>query len=340
MRVATGGTFNVIHVGHETLFETAFSVGDSVVVGLTSEEFARSIKKVPVRPYEERRKGLERFLSRYGKPFEIVPISDPMGTAATSAELDAIVVSSETRSTASDINERRVRQGLSPLKVYCIRSVKGDDAMTVSATRVLKGEIDRDGRRLQPLRVAVATGNDVKIRAVRNVFAQIFGYVEVVGVDVCCSSNQPRGEGTITGSVERAKAAIAKSHADYGVGIEAGLFDIPVLGRHFDVQYCTIVDSGGNATYGHGPGFEYPPSVTKAALHGEPVGEVMSRLTGVERIGHRSGSIGYLSEGAIDRTSLTEIAVLMALIPRLRRELYVENGPDAQAVSASDAACR
>ncbi len=337
MRVGIGGTFNVIHVGHETLFETAFSVGDFVQVGLTSDEFARSIKKVPVRPYEERKKDLEAFLSRYGRPFEIVPIADAMGTAASSEELDALVVSPETRSTADEINDHRRRVDLPQLKVYCIPDVKGDDAKRVSATRVVKGEIDRDGRRLEPLLVAVATGNEVKVRAVRNVFAQIFGYVEVVEVDVRGPSSQPLGDGTIRGSTERAKAAVAGSEADYGVGVEAGLFHVPSLGKHLDVQYCAVADREGRVTHGHGPGFEYPPAVTRAALKGEPVGEVMSRLTGVERIGHRSGSIGYLSNGAIDRTALTEIAVLMALIPRIRSELYLD---DDQAGSASDAACR
>jgi inosine/xanthosine triphosphatase len=339
MRVGIGGTFNIIHVGHELLFETAFSAGDFVQVGLTSDEFARSIKKVPVRPYDERRRDLERFLSRYGRPFEVVRISDPMGTAVESKQLDAIVVSPETRATAKEINERRRRNGLGPLRVLCIREVKADDAKAVSASRIVRGEIDRDGKRWTPIRVAIATGNRTKVRAVKNVFTQIFGYVEVVEVHVEGAPHQPLGEGTIKGSIDRAKAALARSDADYGVGVEAGLFRVEALGKYFDIQYCTIVDSDGNASYGHGPGFEYPPSVTRAALEGAPVGEVMSRLTGIERIGHRGGSIGYLSNGAIDRTSLTEIAVLMALIPRIRGELY-EEGANVQASSASDTAWR
>lgn len=339
MRVGIGGTFNIIHVGHELLFETAFSAGDFVQVGLTSDEFARFIKKVSVRPYEERKRDLERFLSRYGRPFEVVRISDPMGTAAESTELDAIVVSPETLATVKTINERRLQNGLRPLRVLCIREVKADDAKVVSASRIVRGEIDRDGRRRNPIRVAVATDNQTKVRAVKNVFTQVFRYVEVVEVHVEDLPQQPLGEGTIKGSIDRAKAAIAESDADYGVGIEAGLFRIEELDRHFDIQYCTVIDSDGNASYGHGPGFEYPPSVTCAALKGAPVGEVMSKLTGIERIGHRDGSIGYLSNGAIDRTSLTEIAVLMALIPRIRGELYRE-GVDVQASSASETAWR
>jgi non-canonical (house-cleaning) NTP pyrophosphatase len=48
----------------------------------------------------------------------------------------------------------------------------------------------------------------------------------------------------------------------------------------------------------------------------------MSEITEIEEIGHKMGSVGYLSDGMIDRTSLTEIAVLMALIPRIKKELY------------------
>ena len=85
MRVGVGGTFNVIHKGHELLFETAFSVGDELEVGLTSDDFARHSRKVDVVPYFERKSNLARFLERYGKPYEIVMISDMLGTAACRA---------------------------------------------------------------------------------------------------------------------------------------------------------------------------------------------------------------------------------------------------------------
>ncbi|MDH3365807.1 MAG: inosine/xanthosine triphosphatase [Thermoplasmata archaeon] len=339
MKVCIGGTFNIIHMGHELLFETAFAVGDTVEVGLTSDEFARSVKKVPVRSYEERREDLFKFLVRYGKPFEIVKISDPMGTAVTSGTIEGIVVSPETRAVADKINHLREDEGKGPLKVYCIREVRADDRSAISASRILSGEIDRDGRLKEPVRVAVATRNKVKVDAVRNVFTQIFGLVDVVEVPSDEVSSQPIGEETIRGSMERAHSAIEQANSDFGVGIEAGLFYVSTLDRHLDVQYCTIVDSSGKVTHGHGPGFQYPPEVIHAALTGHPIGEVMSSLTGIEKIGHRDGSVGYLSGGIIDRTSLTEIAVLMALIPRIRVELY-EKSEENHNDSASDAACR
>lgn len=340
MRVGIGGTFNIIHVGHELLFETAFSVGDHVEVGLTSDRFARGSRQVPVKDFTERRENLDRFLKRYGKPFDIVEISDPMGTARTSKALDAIVVSPETRDEAMRINHAREEGGLRTLKIFSIRQVKAEDTRVVSASRIAKGEIDRDGHLLRPLRVAVATDNRVKVEAVRNIFTQIFGLVEVVEVSTSSlGPSQPVGERTIEGSVERALLAIKETGADFGVGVEAGLFMVDCLKKHLDVQYCAVVDSEGRMTHGHGPGFEYPPVVTKAALAGQQVGEIMSRISGIDRIGHRAGSVGYLSGGVMDRVALTELSVLMALIPRIRSELYRE-GVGPQTASASETARR
>lgn len=323
MRVGIGGTFNIIHKGHELLFETAFSIGDEVEVGLTSDEFARRSRKVDVLPYFQRKAGLARFLARYGKPFEIVMISDILGTAATSEKLDAIVVSPETRSNADAINESRRKNGIGQLKVFCISEVKAEDSEPIRATRVVKGEIDKEGRLLRPLKVAVGSTNRVKVDAARNVFTQAFGLVEVVSVEPEHGvEKQPVEARVLEGAIRRARNALEKAGADFGVGIEAGIVVDQFTHRHVDVQYCAIVDSSGNVTVGHGPGFEYPPKVTRAALDGGSVGETMSSITGIEDIGRKEGSIGYLSDGLIDRTSLSEIAVLMALIPRIRKELY------------------
>lgn len=335
MKIGVGGTFNVIHKGHKLLFETAFTVGETVEVGLTSDEFAKSIKKVPVAPYFQRKSNLTKFLQRYGRPFDIVMISDFKGTAATSETMEAIVVSPETRRMADEINEQRRRNGLKPLKVFCIKDVKADDSFRISSSRILKGEIDRDGRLLRAVKISVGSTNKVKIDAVRNIFTQAFGLVEVVNVEPDRAvPDQPLEERTIQGAIQRAKSTLQRTKADFGVGIEAGLFYNKILRKHLDIQYCAIIDSAGKMTIGHGPGFEYPPEVVKAVLEGGTVGDTMSKITEIERIGHKMGSVGYLSDGMIDRTSLTEISVLMALIPRIRKELY-ETG-DQACSSATD----
>lgn len=172
------------------------------------------------------------------------------------------------------------------------------------------------------LKVNVGTRNPVKVAAVEAVFARVFGpELEVRGVAVDSGvPPEPFGEEIARGALQRAKRAL--QDADYGVGIEAGLVWNEVLQTHFDVQFCVIVDRSGRVTAGHGPGFVYPPQVLAEVKRGRAVGEVMAELTGIPEIGRREGSVGYLSKGLLTRQKLTEQAVLAALIPRIRPELY------------------
>ncbi len=177
------------------------------------------------------------------------------------------------------------------------------------------------------MRVHVGSSNPVKLEAVKRVFTHAFSKenIDVVLVPVEPGvPAQPLGDEVARGAVARARAAL--QDADYGVGIEAGLIYHQALKLYFDVQFCAIVDREGRVTVGHGPGFVYPPRVLRAVLkEGKTVGQAMEALTGIERIGHKMGAIGFLSKGLLDRTQLTEQAVLMALLPRLRPDLYQDD---------------
>ncbi len=177
------------------------------------------------------------------------------------------------------------------------------------------------------MRVHVGTGNRVKRDAVQRVLQRLdpetdwdVGLVEAE-TDV---PEQPWEADVARGARQRARAAATTPDPPaYGVGVEAGLVWNEVLGVYFDVQYAVIRDQRGHETAGHGPGFVYPPAVVRAVSHeGRTVGEAMSSLTGIDDIGSRMGAIGYLSLGHMDRTALTEQAILMAWLPRLRPERY------------------
>lgn len=173
------------------------------------------------------------------------------------------------------------------------------------------------------LKVHVGTQNPLKAEAVRRVFARVLGPVELEVSLVPVEPGVPKepfGDEIARGAVRRAQAAL--EGADFGVGIEAGLVWNEVLRTYFDVQFCAILDREGRLTVGHGSGFVYPPRVIEEVERGRAVGEVMSELTGTPEIGRKEGSVGYLSKGALTRTELTEQAVLAALIPRIRPELY------------------
>ncbi len=171
------------------------------------------------------------------------------------------------------------------------------------------------------MKVAVGSTNPVKIKATENVFKKFFKDINVFGVSVK-SKKQPIGmKETIEGAISRAEQALA--HGDLGVGIEAGLVEVPyTITGYFDVQFCAVKDREGLTTLGCGMGFEYPKIVVEKVLKGREVGEVMEKISGIRDIGRKIGAIGFLSKGIIDRVSLTEQAVLSALLPRINKELY------------------
>ncbi len=178
-----------------------------------------------------------------------------------------------------------------------------------------------------PLKVAVGSTNPVKVEATRNVMAKIYGRskVRVQGVKVSSGvPSQPIGFQTVQGAINRALEALKAAEADLGVGIEAGLFPQErTLTGYMDFQWCAIADRDGKITLGCGPGFEMPPRVVEGVLKGEgEVGSLIEKLFGVRRVKETIGAIGILSKGIIDRVKLAEIAVLMAMIPRMNPETY------------------
>ncbi|MEM3108996.1 MAG: phosphopantetheine adenylyltransferase [Candidatus Bathyarchaeia archaeon] len=148
-RVAVGGTFDIIHSGHERLLEAAFKGGEKVVVGLSTDRLAEAIgKDHRVSPFNERMTRLIGFLKERGylERAEIIPIDDRHGTTIEDDELEALVVSEETLKVAEQINHIRIRKGLKPLEIILVETVKAEDGKPISTSRIRKGEIDRFGK--------------------------------------------------------------------------------------------------------------------------------------------------------------------------------------------------
>ncbi len=322
MRVAMGGTFDILHDGHKALLGAAFALHpEQVLIGLTTDRFARE-SRTAVHPYALRERNLRRFLeARRWRAFAVEPIDDAFGPADDLADLDVLVVSAERAHVGTDLNAARAAKGLRPLQVRGVPMVLAQDGLPIQSRRIRAGAIDPHGRRLSLLRVHVGSDNPVKLRAVRRVVADVFERVRVTSVPVATGvPEQPVDQQAPVGAMNRARAAL--TDADFGVGIEAGLLWDAAVGDYLDVQYCAIVDRAGRVTLGHGPGFEYPPGVIERVKAGKTVGEAMADLTGVREIGSKFGAIGYLTERRMDRDTLTEAAVLMAMVPRIRRDLY------------------
>ena len=268
MKVGIGGTFNVLHRGHKALLNRAFEVGDHVSVGITSDRFASS-GRGRLLPLEERRKELEDYLQTRGSNWSLEVIEDPVGRVRGPTDVRALIVSPETKARAESINLIRAENGLSPLQLILVPHVLAEDGMPISATRILEGEMDRDGHMLRAMRVNAGSDNPIKIDAVRNVLSRFFSSIEVEGVKVNTEvPEQPFGEQTRQGAMERASASL--EGGDFGVGLEAGVFE--TADGLYDVQYCAIVDKRGVVTIGHGSGFRYPEEVAKKVREGLTVG--------------------------------------------------------------------
>ena len=321
MRVGMGGTFDILHAGHRALLRRVIETGGQINIGLTSDEMALRTRKT-VTPYARRKRNLESYLRRSGvRNFRIVEIDDEFGPAAHE-RLDAMVVSAERRTVAERINEERTRRGLSRLDILPVPMVLAEDCLPISSSRIRAGEVDRNGRMLRPVTINIGTANRLKVRAVKSVVSELYSKVRVRGVEVKSGvPSEPLEAATILGAMNRARNAI--EDADFGVGIEAGLFWTEAIGDYLDVQYCAVVDKAGRVTLGHGPGFAYPPTVISLVKEGLTVGQAMERITGMKGMGSRQGAIGHLSQGRLVRGDITRMAVYMAFLPRIRRDLYI-----------------
>jgi pantetheine-phosphate adenylyltransferase len=152
--VAVGGTFDEFHKGHKTLLTKAFEIGEKVLIGLSSDEFAEKLikqKNHVIANYEKRLTELKEFLGQHNflEHAEIIPLNDAYGITLSLRHLDALVVSQETEYMAQEINKKREKKGLKPLKIIVIEMVPAENCVPISTTRIRRGEIDREGHLLK-----------------------------------------------------------------------------------------------------------------------------------------------------------------------------------------------
>jgi len=146
--VATGGTFDHLHRGHMALLSRSFEVGDAVVIGVTSDAFARREGKNPDQRYAKRVRALEAFIHKDfpGRRYIIAKLDDYFGPGIASPDVQAIVVSKETAKRVHLANALRKEKGYPPLETVVVDFVLGDDSKPISSTRIRKGEIDTEGK--------------------------------------------------------------------------------------------------------------------------------------------------------------------------------------------------
>ena len=154
-KVVIGGTFDILHRGHEALLRRAFSLGETTI-GLTSNKMAEKIKRRRVGNFRSRKKELEKFIKKWLPGEEDKSSSSPFATARVGKykikkiedkfgptlkeDFDYIVVSPETYKTALLINKKRQKIKKKPIKIVKIKFVLGENGKPISTTRIIKGK--------------------------------------------------------------------------------------------------------------------------------------------------------------------------------------------------------
>lgn len=151
--VATGGTFDVIHIGHLALLSKAFEQAKKVVIGVTSDEFADTVrgKGKITHTYEQRVANLRQAIqANFGDViYEITKLNTTYGPTVLSGEVDALIASSETAKKGSEINEIRSNKGVRPLVIVIVDMIRADDGNPISSSRIRSGQIDPRGKLLK-----------------------------------------------------------------------------------------------------------------------------------------------------------------------------------------------
>jgi inosine/xanthosine triphosphatase len=170
--------------------------------------------------------------------------------------------------------------------------------------------------------VIVGSTNPVKVSAVRAVLARIGSGAQVEGISVPSGvSDQPEGdEETIRGAMQRAKAALERSGADLGIGIEGG-----VVEEHGHMRTCAwaaVASRDGRIGVGGSLAMSLPDRVATLVRDGVELGLAMDRITGGHDTKRGTGAVGILTGGLVDRQRAYETLVTYALARFLSPTYY------------------
>mgnify|MGYP000229959377 CR=1 FL=1 len=174
------------------------------------------------------------------------------------------------------------------------------------------------------LTIVVASSNPVKLHAALNGFQRMFPDQEfrVHGVQVSSGVGcQPMSNAeTLQGALNRAKEAQqAQPMADYWVGIEGG---VEIEGEELAAFAWVAVESRAGLGKGRTGTFYLPPQVAALVRAGKELGEADDIIFGRTNSKQENGAIGILTGDVIDRVSLYEQAVILALVSFKNPQLY------------------
>ncbi|WP_341227488.1 inosine/xanthosine triphosphatase [uncultured Arcticibacterium sp.] len=174
------------------------------------------------------------------------------------------------------------------------------------------------------MKVIVASKNPVKISAARKGFELNFPGVNINFEGVSVPSgvpDQPMGsQETYDGAYNRAVAARKlQPDADYWVGLEGGNI---AHGEEMEVMAWIVILSKDKLGKGRTAGFFLPQKTIELVKQGYELGKADELVHGIQNSKQKMGSSGILTDNLIDRETFYVPAVIFALIPFKKVDLY------------------
>ncbi len=176
------------------------------------------------------------------------------------------------------------------------------------------------------MKVVVGSNNPVKVAAVREAFSAVFPTRDFTYESCSAASNvseQPIGsKETRAGAYNRAEdCKLMCPEADFWVGLEGGI-------EKEENQYWVIawmcVMSPTKIGYGKAGAFALPNQITTLLEQGTELGHATDSVFKEVNSKHRSSTVGLLTDDVITRTDYYREALVYALIPFNKPELYSE----------------
>lgn len=174
-------------------------------------------------------------------------------------------------------------------------------------------------------KVIVASKNPVKIEAAKLGFQDVFANetFEVMGISVPSEvADQPiSNQETLDGAYNRAKnARKAMPDADFWIGLEGG---VERVGEEMEVfAWMYVIDAEGRVGKAKTAVFYLPPPVVQLVNQGMELGDADDKIFNHQNSKQQGGAIGILTDGQISRMAYYRPAVILALIPIVKKELY------------------
>ncbi len=125
---------------------------------------------------------------------------------------------------------------------------------------------------------------------------------------------------SIRGATSRAKGALKKSKADFGVGIEGGLQEFK--GMWFDSGWVVIINKKGIIGIGSSIRMETPPVIINKVKAGEEIGLIDNEIFKTKDSKKGIGHFGLMTDGAITRMECYTQGVISVLSRFIHPELF------------------